>query len=47
MIYSDTDITIDYFIVNSTYYQLTKKAIDWESIADDILREDYLEDFTS
>ena len=46
MVYSDTDMTIDYIIINTTYYQLTKKAIDFESIADEILREDYLE-FTS
>lgn len=47
MIYSDADMTIDYIIIENTYYQLTKKAIDFESIADEILREDYLEEFTS
>ena len=47
MNYSDTDTTIDYFIIGNTYYQLTKTAIDWESIAEDILREDYLKEFTS
>jgi len=41
--YSDYDMTIDYIVIGNVYYQLTKKAIDFASIADEILRNDYLE----
>lgn len=42
MIYSDVDTTIDLFVIDDMYYQITEKAIDWESIADEILRNNYL-----
>ena len=42
MMYADYDTTIDYLIINNMYYQLTNKEVDWESIAEDLLKEDYL-----